>query len=267
MERKLTIAALALVLATAAFAQDGFGGFEPQGPPSMGQGWGRGPGGPGRMAPGRGGGMGIVLSPEYRDDLKLTDAQVQKIRALVPGRGPGGGPGMGPGGGPGGPGGRGRGRGMGPGGPGGLGGPGGGPGGFGGGRGMGPNVGRDNSAFDAQMKGILTAAQYKRHGEIMLQVQAPFVLLRPEVDQKLGLSETQRVKILDVLNSHVPNPAARGAQHDVLMDEVMAVLTNAQRGTWKQMTGKAFKMPPRPIGPPPMGPGGPGMPPPPPDFD
>ncbi|MBS1707679.1 MAG: hypothetical protein JSS65_03035 [Armatimonadetes bacterium] len=211
----VTIAAMALLaVGGSAFAQQagprgGGGQFGPGG----GQ---RGP----MMRMGMGlNGPQLLKHPNVQKDLGLTEEQKKKIDALMP-RGPQGGgfPG-GPGGPgfPGGPGGQGGpggpppegGFGGGPGGPPPEGGFGGGagapppPGGFGGGQGRGPQAGQD---IEKKIAEILTSKQLTRYKEIQLQATAPMSLLRPEVAEKLGLSEDQRQEIDGIIREGMPMP-------------------------------------------------------------
>lgn len=255
------------------------GGIQ-QGPPP--QGHGDGPPMRGPRRPPRAPIMGLLLSPAVRAELKLTDEQVEKIKALRPMRGdgppPGGGPGFGgPGGGPGsgGPGG-------GPGGPG-FGGPGGGPGGPGfGDPGDGPGFGGrgpGGERLDAQIKKILDGDQYRRFSQIRYQFEGAIALARPEVAHELHLSGSQLEQIHQILEQNrppmpprgggpggdgpgrpgpdrpdgprgfggpgippPPDPQIRPGRRSELDQKLLAVLTEEQRAHWKTMLGKPFHM-------------------------
>lgn len=196
------------------------GGFQggPQGGPQGGR-----MGGPPPMMGRRPmGGPAILLRPEVREELKLSDDQVKKIESAfhLQARGPRGDHSRGdqpPMGGPG-P--------DGPGGPNGEGGPGmppppgeeGGPGmppppdgGFGGrqgGPGMGRPDGPDNAGrvaeADKKLKGILNGEQFARYHEISLQMAGPDAITRPDVAKQLGLSEEQVSKIHAILEKNRP---------------------------------------------------------------
>jgi hypothetical protein len=270
--------------------------------PGQGPGGQRGPGGPGGMQRGPAGPR-LLMHPDVQKELKLTDEQKQQLGRLMPPMGPGGPGGFGPGGGgPGGPpqgggfsGGQQRGQGGPPQGGGfgggqqrGQGGP---PqgGGFGGGqqRGQGgpggpggPGFGQDQGEMEKKIQEILTDDQYKRYKEIELQVQGAPAVLRPDVSQKLGITEEQRQQIRQILESNRPqmqppqggdrpDPEKMRAEMEKRREEmnkkVLAVLTADQRSKWQTMLGKPFKLtqpafgPGGPGGPPPGGPGGGGQ--------
>ena len=255
MIKSLTVLALVAAIGTAVCAQDGPppGGIDQNGPPSAGP---QGPSGRMQGPPRRGiGGPMLLMLPAVQKDLKLSDDQIQKIKALMPpspgqGGGQNGGP---PDGGPanGGP-------------------PNGGPpngGPPGGGFQNGPR-GRGNGAeMDKKLQEILTADQYSRLKQIRLQVEGPRAMLRPEIAQKLGLTQDQRDQIQNVFQQDRPTPPPNdgGGQNGgpgnfrQAMEErrtkidkaVMAILTDSQKSTWHELTGAPIKLPP-------MGPGGPG---------
>ncbi|MCO5296631.1 MAG: hypothetical protein M9921_07225 [Fimbriimonadaceae bacterium] len=273
-----TVATVAL--SGAAIAQGGFGGGQ-RGQGGQGGGFQRGPGGPGGMRGGQGG-PGILMRLDVQKELKLTQTQIEKIQAEF-GR-PGGGPG-----GPGGAGGFGGGQ-RGQGGQGGVGGGQrgqGGQGGVGGGqRGQGGPPNFDPEAMrqraeeqDAKVKAILNDGQYKRYHELDLQLQGARALNRPDVADKVGLSETQRDQIREIQqtamqgmrgqfggNGQRPDPQQMRAQMEKMQKEIdakiLAVLNGQQKSKWQSMLGKAFKF--DDAGGPPPPPGGFGGPPPPP---
>ena len=238
---------------TFAFAQGPQGG--PQGGPGGPGGRQGGPGGPGmgQMGPRRGPGFDIIFLAEVQKELGLSESQQTKINALKKegrgGRGQGG---------PGGPGGD-RGQG-GPGGPppGGQGGPGGdrgpgGPGGPGGERGPGGPGGPGGEDRKA-IEGILSAGQVKRLKEIILQAQGPGAFRNPEVQKALNLTESQQEKMRDIeeafRDSHRPdeNSGRRPeppseAERAQLLAKLTAVLDGNQNAKFKELLGKAFKLP------------------------
>lgn len=294
--RKTTalLAALATIpLVASAIAQQG----GPPGPPPGGQGGFGGPGGfQGPRPPMMGGpGMGsrILMRPEVQKELKLSDEQIDKIRAIIgPMSGPGG-PGRfdGPGGPP--PGGfGGGGQGAPPRGGYGGGQQGGPPqGGFGGGQqgesgggqgGPPPPRGLDRAQMqnheqeiDRKLKEVLSESQFKRYKELALQEAGPAALSRKEIADKVGLSDEQNEKIRAILEQGRPRPPQEGGgppdfeatrkRMDQARDEngkkIIAVLTLAQREKWESMLGKPFKFEHPRFGP--GGPGGPSGPPPP----
>ncbi|AIE85253.1 hypothetical protein OP10G_1885 [Fimbriimonas ginsengisoli Gsoil 348] len=156
----------------------------------------------------------ILMIPQVRKELGLSEEQVDQIREafhlpeFMGNDGPpppeGGFGGGGFGGGPGGPGGQG-GPGRGPGRPG-QGGP---EGGFGGpgGQGRGPEgrggQGRKREE-DTKLKGILSERQFARYQQISLQMEGPGAIVRPEHAKALGLSEDQVDEIHEILDRNRP---------------------------------------------------------------
>lgn len=256
-----TLAAMAVC--ASALAQDG----PPQsGQPDTQQGPGSGHGmrGPGRR-------MGpppepLVLRPDVQKELKLSDEQIKKLRAIMRprmGGGPGGGPGQGTGQGRGGHGGPaqvdqsgppnggqgdppqgGQPRGGGDGGPDQIGPGGGGPGGGGPG------------AMDAKLKEVLNEGQMKRLKELQLQRMGAGALSRPEIADKVGLSEDEVSKVRDIVDearqgTQRPEPGQQPDRekmmkaHEAMVarvnDEVLAILSSKERSQWDRLCGKPFK--------------------------
>ncbi|HVL38445.1 MAG TPA: hypothetical protein VM328_03540 [Fimbriimonadaceae bacterium] len=269
MNTRKTLAILALLAVVPLAAAQGYGG------PPAGQG-GPPPGGPprqGPMAGPRGPMMGpagprLLLHPDVQKELKLSDEQKQKLGELLrpmgpagpgaPGRpgGPGGAPSRPPVGGP-------------PGGGPPAGGP---PGSFGGPGGAGPGgQGRPGmeQEIDGKLKSILSSGQFARYQEISLQQQGPMALGRPDVAEKVDLSDAQRQQIRGILmesresmprpepGAH-PDPEAmrkRMEAHRKQTDEkILAVLNRTQLSKWNALLGQPFKLnlappsPPRPPG-------------------
>ncbi|HJP82330.1 MAG TPA: hypothetical protein VJ835_02390 [Fimbriimonadaceae bacterium] len=286
----LAIAAATAVFGLAISQQAGpqGGGFgPPQGPGQHGF----GPGGPG-MGPGILQGPRLLMNPSVQKELNLTNEQREQTARLMPQRGPGG-PGDRPGfGGPGGPpnGGQGGNRG-GQGGPpngggqggnrGGQGGPpnGGGPG-FGPPQGGPPNGGpgfmrndRQGQEMEKKIQEILNDSQYRRYQEISLQQQGAMAILRPDISEKLGITDDQRQELHEIMMSNRPPMPGPGEgqrmdpeqMHNMMMKhqeelnaKILAVLTGQQRSKWNSMLGKPFKIE-HPQGRPGFGgPGGPG---------
>jgi len=266
LTRTAAIAVLAIVPAMI-FAQQQRG---QGGPPQGGQGMMRG----GMMGGGMmGGGPAILFRTDVQKELKLTQEQIEKLREVVPG--------------PGGPGGRGGFGGP----PRGQGAQGGVQGGQGGqqrrqggppegGRRMGQNP-EEMQKVDAAVKGVLNDSQYKRFHELDLQLSGPMAVLRPDVSEKLKITDEQRQQIMQAMR---PQGGQRGqggvqggqqrrqggppqgmdpAQMEQRRKEqeakVLALLTDAQRNQWTQMLGNKFEF--EKMGPPPgAGPGGGGAP-------
>jgi len=254
----------------------------------MGQGQGRMGGGPGGHGMQRGGpGMEpLVMRPDVIKELKLSESQQKKIKALFPG--PGGRDGMrsGPGG-PGGPeGGVGRddreGRGgqnededddrggppqdrrgnddeQGPGGPPprrggddeGPGGPGRQGGQRGGGRGMGGEMRGGPDQMDSKLGEILSDGQMKRLKQLRIQREGALALMRPDIGDKVGLSDRDRDRIHDMIDSAMdsmrpqdgdrPDHESMEKMHAKLSDKILSSLSSKQRSKWNDLAGKPFK--------------------------
>ena len=181
----------------------------------------------------------LLMAPEVQKELKLTDDQIQKLRELMPRppmRGENGDQ-----------------QGQ-----------------------QTPPPRMNPQEMDKKVQDILTADQYTRLKQIRLQMQGPMAFMRPEIAQKLGLTDDQKDQIRAVFDKErpsgpPPNPGD-GADFRKTMAErrariekgVMAILTDDQKKTWQSMVGEPFKMPmmgpgfggPRGFGP--GGPGGPG---------
>ena len=174
----------------------------------------------------------LLLHPDVVRELKLTDEQRQQLSQLTvphPGgagqhRGPGG-PGGPP---PGGPGQRGP---------------------------AGPGL------MDKQIQQYLSPEQFRRWKQIELQVQAPMSIGRPDVAERLNLSEAQRRQIHELHMEMRPPAPPQGQERptreqmekmhqemmgrrEELLRKVLGVLTSEQRRQWDAMTGKPFKLSP-----------------------
>ncbi len=252
------VAAIAVVPALT-LAQSG----PPQGGPPRG-------GPQGMRGPGMQSGPAILFRPDVQRELKLSESQIAMIREIVP-QGPGG-----PGGPPQGDRRQGGGQQQ------------GGGGGFQRGQGGPPQGGPGGPGFeqmqkiDAEIKEVLNDQQYKRYHELDLQLAGAFAVLRPDVAEKLKISDEQRQQIMEALR---PEGAPRGGQQGgqrggqqggqvrggqggppqgfdpAEMEKrrkeqeakVLALLTDAQRKQWTAMLGKKFEF--EKVGPPPGAPG------------
>lgn len=175
-------------------------------------------GGPGQF---RGGGMqmgpqgpGILRMPEVQKELGLSEDQIEKLNKIIPGPPMGGRGGPGQGGGSGFQGGPPQGgfQGGPPQGGGGFqGGPPQGQGGFQGGppQGAGFQGGpggrnpeqeqKQREEIEKKIKGVLTDEQFTRYQQLALQLEGAKALSRPEVADKVGLSNTQVEKIRKIV--------------------------------------------------------------------
>ncbi|MBX3111674.1 MAG: hypothetical protein KF857_06660 [Fimbriimonadaceae bacterium] len=272
----VSVAALAMLAVSGTVCAQAAG---PGGPGQPGQ---FGPGGPRRPMMGMGlNGPMLLKHPNVQKELALTDEQKKQIDELVP-RGPRGGFGGPPpqGGFDGGPGGPPPQGGF-------DGGPGGPPpqGGFGGGQGGPPpqDGGRGpmpRQDMEKKIAEILTSKQLARYKEIQLQATAPMSMLRPEVAEKLGLSDDQRTKLDEIVRDGMPKPRQPGGfgggqggpggpppeggfggpgrqrrpggppmmvdptKRAELVKRALDVLTDSQKTKWKAMTGKVIDLTP-----------------------
>ncbi len=110
-----------------------------------------------------------------------------------------------------------------------------------------------------EIKGILNEDQMKRYKEISLQAMGFAAFEQEEVAKKLELTDEQKKKIEDIQQSVMEQTrsAFQDAQGDreamvQKMREIregaktkaLAVLTDKQKETWKEMTGKEFTFEP-----------------------
>lgn len=217
-----------------------------------------GPGGEGRPPRGPGNALGqLVRMGTVQKELQLTQNQIQQINELRPPQGGPGGPGRGPDGPPpqGGPGGGG------PGGP-----PNGGQGGFGGGPGGPPQDGQAGPGGPGGFAGgavgqrgpggmqnnplakILTPDQMGRLKQLGLQFEAPMSFLQPDVSDALGLDDSARQSIDQIVRKHMV-PPQQGQRPDwktmmankaAAFKEAYATLSGEAKQAWSKLTGKAF---------------------------
>ena len=124
--------------------------------------------------------------------------------------------------------------------------------------------------MDAKLKDVLNDSQMKRLKELQLQRMGAEALSRPEIADKVGLSDDEVSKVRDIVDSarqDMPRPE-RGQQPDrekmmkthqemvaKINDKVFAILTSKERSAWGRLCGKPFKFdenyrpePPRPEG-------------------
>jgi hypothetical protein len=121
-----------------------------------------------------------------------------------------------------------------------------------------------------QVGKVLDSKQFERFRELRLQREGVAALGRPEVAQKLELSQEQKDKVKKIQDDS-RRDAGGGAGFGRLSDEerreyfakreeraqkvnsdLLAVLTSAQKESWEKMLGKKFDFPQRQFG----GPGG-----------
>lgn len=200
----------------------------PGGPGGPGGGRGRGPGG------GFGGGpLGLLMMPEVRTELKVTDEQQQKLRTAMEGLRPEGG---------------------------------GQRGGFG-------NLSEEERAemrkrmeelqkkTDEAMKSVLSEEQITRLRQLDIQRQGAQALGRPDVAEKLGLTDEQKTKMREIQEAARPDFSAFGNLREASQEErekamaemrakrekadadVMALLDAEQKAIWESLVGEKFNFP------------------------
>lgn len=201
----------------------------PGGPGGPGGGRGRGPGG------GFGGGpLGLLMMPEVRTELKVTDEQQQKLRTAMEGLRPEGGGGQ--------------------------------RGGFG-------NLSEEERAemrkrmeemqkkADEAMKSVLSEEQITRLRQLEIQRQGAGALGRPDVAEKLGLTDEQKAKMREIQEGARPDFAAFGNLREASQEErekvmsemrakrekadadMMALLDAEQKAIWESLVGEKFNFP------------------------
>jgi len=105
-------------------------------------------------------------------------------------------------------------------------------------------------AAKKQLKSILTEAQYQRFGQIEIQAMGPGAFFRPDVAEKLALTDEQKDRIESILENARPEPGQppRPEAREEVNRRVLAVLDDGQRAKWRELTGKTLDL--RPTGPP-----------------
>jgi Spy/CpxP family protein refolding chaperone len=103
---------------------------------------------------------------------------------------------------------------------------------------------------------VLTAKQNKRLKEVILQVHGVWAMITPETAKELRLTEeqtkklraiqTESVKAMDKLSEGKAETRKElqkqlGELHTATTEKAVAVLTEKQRGQWKEMQGEPFK--------------------------
>lgn len=122
-----------------------------------------------------------------------------------------------------------------------------------------PNAMRERmQKMEAAIKEILNVEQFKRLQELRLQLEGPSAIARPDVQEKLGLSEAQKKQIEEILNKSqeemrtmFQQGGGAGNREEAMEafrkmreetdKKILAVLTEEQRKKWETMLGKPFK--------------------------
>jgi Spy/CpxP family protein refolding chaperone len=120
-------------------------------------------------------------------------------------------------------------------------------------------IAREMSATtEKELKEILKPEQMKRYQEIDLQAQGINAFNQEEVAKRLKLTDDQKKKIADIQedtqsqmreifqNAGGDRQAAGQKMRELMTssrEKVTALLTEDQKATWKEMTGKPFERP------------------------
>jgi Spy/CpxP family protein refolding chaperone len=105
------------------------------------------------------------------------------------------------------------------------------------------------------LRKALTAAQYKRLKQVILQVHGLWAMMVPETAKELKLTPAQEKKLLalrdeaekeigklsDKATSRKELQKKLAELHRGANSKALAVLSEAQRGRWKEMIGEPFK--------------------------
>lgn len=223
---------IALMLTVAAVLGSTAGSLLAQPPGGPGGGRGRGGGG-------FGGPTGLLMIPEVRAELKVTDEQHQKLRTALEGLRSEGGGGQ--------------------------------RGGFG-------NLSEEERAemrkrmeelqkkTDEAMKSVLSEEQITRLRQLDIQRQGAQALGRPDVAEKLGLTDEQKTKMREIQEAARPDFSAFGNLRDASPEErekvmsemrskrekadadVMALLDTEQKAIWESLIGEKFNFPAQQFG-------------------
>lgn len=110
---------------------------------------------------------------------------------------------------------------------------------------------------EGRLSKVLDETQAQRFAELQVQRGGIGSLLREDIGKKLKLTSNQRRKLREVVEQNPPFLASPEQRQKVEADAV-AVLDDAQQGTWKKLRGAEFRFPEPSFG---FGPGGFGPPP------
>ena len=129
-----------------------------------------------------------------------------------------------------------------------------------------------NKKAKEESLGLLSDAQRRRTEQLQLQQQGERALARPEIAEKVGLSQEQRAEISKVIsqrgplvlngrgggNATPPNATvpvqerieqfreAATRRDTEMREKILAVLTPEQKTKWSELTGETFQFPGRP---------------------
>lgn len=113
---------------------------------------------------------------------------------------------------------------------------------------------KSNAQLEVFLKEILTPEQFKRFGELELQYEMPMIMLRSDITKELSITDEQRQQFMGLIQDmqHVVAPLIEksrsgGNPKEILAQvtklrldcqaHIEALLSNAQKTQWKEMTG------------------------------
>jgi hypothetical protein len=120
-------------------------------------------------------------------------------------------------------------------------------------------MGEKVKAFETALKGILNETQFTRYSQLSLQSAGPMAFMRPDVVEKLGITQAQQEQMRAVMEAsrparpepngqggqgeppQPPDPAQMKQREEKLMADLLNVLSATQRGQWATMIGKKFE--------------------------
>ena len=111
--------------------------------------------------------------------------------------------------------------------------------------------------LEAFLQENLTADQLKRFQQLKLQYDTPSIMLRPEIVTKLHITDEQRQRFMGAIMGMqkrigplIQEAKSGGNQQEVLLEvtklrqdcqgQIVALLNDAQRKQWEEMTGNPF---------------------------
>jgi hypothetical protein len=108
------------------------------------------------------------------------------------------------------------------------------------------------------LKAKLADGQFRRLLQLELQAEGAFAIARPDVSERLNLTDAEKESIHQILEDNrpprpepgtpPPSPDEMDAQRKKVERLILAVLTEAQKSQWNDMKGAPFTFPrpPRP---------------------
>lgn len=104
-----------------------------------------------------------------------------------------------------------------------------------------------------ELEAVLNSSQFERLLQLELQAEGPMAIARPDIAEKLGLSESQLAQIRKVMEENRPPRPEPGSpppsredmekQRKEVENKVLAVLSTSQKSEWAKMKGAPFTFP------------------------